>query len=362
MFAAVALALVSCNEVSNITSIYINESVTCVAGDTVILDLSCEPSTEVLTPAEVTWASSDATVATVDAEGTLIALAPGTATITATFGELSSACALTVVADERELLIWSDVFLNTVVAYASKDMFAIKNADGSVDSAFLCVGKWYAYTDGLGFDAENALVGEGYMLEFYAPVFYDGSSYWGSRHGFEFVTDNPATHYTLETNKDDIKYYAYPQGLTSFETYAGLVDSLFILGALPLVNDEQTDYSDAYYAYKATMPYGSIEYYDGTYLYLVEGILGGAGHFNPANAYGTNDVTNYDFTVNWFAGYYGLKVLEDGSDIVRPWEFAGAFPVHYVSGAASSPAPACAPRADMKKVKVVNPIKAMPVR
>ena len=43
-----------------------------------------------------TWATSDATVATVDANGTVTAVSSGTATITATSGNLTSTAAVTV--------------------------------------------------------------------------------------------------------------------------------------------------------------------------------------------------------------------------------------------------------------------------
>lgn len=50
---------------------------------------------------EITWKSSDETVATVAADGTVTAKAAGTATITATCGEKTATCAVTVTADAK---------------------------------------------------------------------------------------------------------------------------------------------------------------------------------------------------------------------------------------------------------------------
>ena len=55
--------------------------------------------------AEFSWESGDAAVATVDEDGLVTAVGSGTATITATAGELSASTALTVVNRDREALI-----------------------------------------------------------------------------------------------------------------------------------------------------------------------------------------------------------------------------------------------------------------
>ena len=72
--------------------------VTVKVGETVALTATVEPSdaadnTVVWT---VDWTSSDETVATVDAEGVVTAVAEGTATVTATCGAVSATCTVTV--------------------------------------------------------------------------------------------------------------------------------------------------------------------------------------------------------------------------------------------------------------------------
>ncbi|MDE6693146.1 MAG: C10 family peptidase, partial [Muribaculaceae bacterium] len=69
-------------------------------GDTFTLVATVSP--ENATDKTVTWSTSDASVAAVDSEGKVTAIAPGTATITATCGSVSAACAVTVIADIKK--------------------------------------------------------------------------------------------------------------------------------------------------------------------------------------------------------------------------------------------------------------------
>ncbi|YAB14795.1 Ig-like domain-containing protein [Lactiplantibacillus plantarum] len=72
-------------------------------GDTRKITITTEPadaddSTAVI--AAVTWKSSDDSKATVAADGTITAVAEGTATVTATSGEFTTDIAVTVTASE----------------------------------------------------------------------------------------------------------------------------------------------------------------------------------------------------------------------------------------------------------------------
>lgn len=72
-------------------------------GDTRSLSVTTEPADaddSAAVIAATTWESSDAGVATVSADGTVTAVAVGTATITAKSGELESTVAVTVTAAE----------------------------------------------------------------------------------------------------------------------------------------------------------------------------------------------------------------------------------------------------------------------
>ncbi len=77
------------------TALKLDRSETSIAeGESLKLVASVEPENATFT--EIAWASDNENVATVDAEGTVTAIAAGTATITATCGELSAECAVTV--------------------------------------------------------------------------------------------------------------------------------------------------------------------------------------------------------------------------------------------------------------------------
>ena len=69
-------------------------SATLVEGDSITLTATVTP--EDATDKTVTWTTSDAEVATVDANGKVIAVGPGTAVITAKAGEFTATCEITV--------------------------------------------------------------------------------------------------------------------------------------------------------------------------------------------------------------------------------------------------------------------------
>ena len=72
-----------------------SSSTTLNVGQTQTLTATVTPSNA--TDKTVSWSSSDATIAYVDSYGTVRAISAGTATITATAGEVSAECIVTVV-------------------------------------------------------------------------------------------------------------------------------------------------------------------------------------------------------------------------------------------------------------------------
>lgn len=65
-------------------------------GDVTVYNFINNNSTTVLPENTITWSSSDSAVATVDATGKVTAVGVGTATITATYGDTTDTCAITV--------------------------------------------------------------------------------------------------------------------------------------------------------------------------------------------------------------------------------------------------------------------------
>ena len=91
--------------VSGITLSY--TSATLVEGESLTLSATVTPADA--TDKTVTWSSSDETVATVDANGLVKAIAPGTAVITSKAGDKSATCTLTV---EKKVIPVSGISLN----------------------------------------------------------------------------------------------------------------------------------------------------------------------------------------------------------------------------------------------------------
>lgn len=87
-----------------------------VEGETLTLAATVSP--EDATDKTVVWSSGDVEVAVVDENGQITAVAPGTATITATAGECSATCEVTVIAASYEftLLVEGEVFFKDTLA------------------------------------------------------------------------------------------------------------------------------------------------------------------------------------------------------------------------------------------------------
>ena len=97
-------------EPTPVESVTLNQtSATLRVGQTVTLTATVQP--EDATDKTVTWSSSNEAVATVDAEGKVTAMALGEAVITATCGDVSATCAVTVVPTPAE-----SVTLNQITA------------------------------------------------------------------------------------------------------------------------------------------------------------------------------------------------------------------------------------------------------
>ena len=94
--------------------IVITEKTTTHVGGTVQIDATIQTEVELVTPGAstdgigssegmtITWSSSDASIATVDANGVVKGIAPGTVTITAKVGGYTDTCVVTITAEARK--------------------------------------------------------------------------------------------------------------------------------------------------------------------------------------------------------------------------------------------------------------------
>lgn len=110
MFLAIPFGMIACSDSEDepetpnveVTSVTVSpESINMVIGDTERLTLTILP--ENASVKSGTWASSDEAVATVSQDGTVTAVAEGTAVITVTAGSKSATCNVTVTAERIEV-------------------------------------------------------------------------------------------------------------------------------------------------------------------------------------------------------------------------------------------------------------------
>ncbi len=332
MLAAAAFVLVGCEKdpevVSNITSISIEESVTLLAGtdEVVPLTLTWEPETETLDYTQVSWTSSDEAVVTVDADGGLLAIAGGVATVTAKYNDLVAVCEVTVIEDPRELITWGDFYLINEGQAISEDTVQIVDGE-EVFNCLLHLAIFYFTDANIVTDELGQFVGTGYVAISYAPVYviyggdYDGY-YFSPRKGYRFATSiqDALASYTT-TNADDFQYAVLPQGISDANAYATFIGGL-LSGTLSYGSPEHE-------AYEQAMPWGGlqeVDFSDGS-AWPIEGFLG-EGTFV--------DGANYDFSVNWLQGAYGLNynITEAGElEIIEPYELLPLFSIRYTQSA-----------------------------
>ena len=104
---AIILFSGSITKVLGTNEIYIPEVVT-INKTSATIKVDEELKLEVTTSEDVTWKSSDSKIATVDSNGKVKGIKEGTATITATVGEETLTCTVTVEAKKVEELEWTD--------------------------------------------------------------------------------------------------------------------------------------------------------------------------------------------------------------------------------------------------------------
>ena len=141
----VALVLVGCEPTIQTVVKVEPTSITLLVGDTSVLTATVTPAE---TEGTVVWASSDASVATVDANGTVVAVAEGTANITASVEGVDPAiCAVTVekipASFPRKHLI--EHFTGDQCGFCPSGMFALTEYTTQVNTSCIWVSHHYGY-------------------------------------------------------------------------------------------------------------------------------------------------------------------------------------------------------------------------
>ena len=175
---------------SSVTSLTVRPSSLDIAvGESTRLSVAYEPSTATPT---IKWESSDETVVTVSDNGTIEALAVGTANVTASCGDVKAVCAVTV-KDYFETLTFTGAFVYNYDTTYSNTLDTLRSESwGSqyfVAKKVLC--NVELFTEGFYVNDEWELAGaeKGAILEFEAP-FYWAPAWANDGRGTIFVLGN----------------------------------------------------------------------------------------------------------------------------------------------------------------------------
>ncbi len=319
MLAAAALVLVGCDETNpegtTIDSISIvPSSVEIPVSDSIgqALTLSWTPSTAPA-PAEVIWATSDAAVVSVE-NGWIIPVMEGSATITATVGELQATCQVTVTG-AFDLFKYGGKALVGIGDQVGSELYPITDLDGVTHTCALLMGEWYVYGDGIYLEG-NSFAGADYVADVFAPIYYIVDSPDETAIGMYFGGDMFITPDTAGvTNYADSAYCAVAGEIADWDAYALFMDKYYWQGL------EYTDEEAAAYLKSLS---GAVLFkidFNERKQFVEEGLIKYAI---------LSDAENYIMDIEWFTGFYGLKLeestaataSEDGFDIVRnPYEY-----------------------------------------
>ena len=168
-FIAVALAtvlLVGCKptpEEPTVNSVTLDKTkLTLAVGAEEMLKATVDPA-----GTAVAWASSDNAVAIVTGGGMVSAVAEGTAVITATAGEKTAECVVTVEADafynELSIADWGVYIPGDGKLIPGTDTI-IKLSIGETKCALTYVSEYYAWDENITFDNKSGFVGDGIVF------------------------------------------------------------------------------------------------------------------------------------------------------------------------------------------------------
>lgn len=184
LFACVALAFVSCNpggeDPNAVTGITVTPAeISLVPGDEARLSVAATPAGATFSADSVVWVSSDTNVVVVNSKGGIKAVGYGKANVTATYGELSAACAVWVKTYYESLSFTNAIIWDMDTTYFGGEVYDIETADGSQTfKCYLAMAELRICSDGFIVNNEGYLDGGtlATYITMYAPMYF-GSKY-----------------------------------------------------------------------------------------------------------------------------------------------------------------------------------------
>ena len=183
LFACVALAFVSCNQGEDpnaVTGITVTPAeISLVPGDEARLSVAATPAGATFSADSVVWVSSDTSVVVVNSKGGITAVGYGKANVTATYGELSAACAVWVKTYYESLSFTNAIIWDMDTTYFGGEVYDVETRDGSQTfKCYLAMAELRICSDGFIVNNEGYLDGGtlATYITMYAPMYF-GTKY-----------------------------------------------------------------------------------------------------------------------------------------------------------------------------------------
>ena len=185
-------------ETVEVNGVSLPERAATVAGETVQLSATVLPVSVSSVDKTVTWTSSDETIATVDENGLVTGVSGGTVTITATAGNYSDSCTVTVLAEAQKFYAYDETATRWVqIDTKTGDLTTVKDESGlsPIMSAADTGDAIYAFDD------------DGYFYTI-DPVTFERTKVSDGIHGMTQDCFDGWSYYTTEVDITDLSYDA----------------------------------------------------------------------------------------------------------------------------------------------------------
>jgi len=319
LLAAVAL-LASCgpeNDPKAITSLRLSKTEHAMAvGTQYRLNAFYEPETA---QPEITWVSSDTNIVKVNGGVLTARYELGEANVTATCGEYTATCKVTVSTARELFTIGGFQLWKGLEELVSDEIIVDTLASGDIVDTKLYWGTYYIWDQDIVFDG-SGLSGAGYWTMVEVPVeVIQGGQYDGYYIGGAIYFDEP------EDFVEGTPYHVKGGYMADTDGYLNWLASY-------LTSDDDPDW-DAYDEFFSWPVFTYYNITEGTSRLYEAFIKSGFLYSNK------EDQLQYDLYLEWLDTedhFYGLKISEDGTEIVEPLELVSHVDHYTVDQTASS--------------------------